>query len=90
MGTGSEIHATVQGDRKLSTPEDSCDNCGRGNRDSTLLAPAVGNMHGMLKSMRAGKKANDSILDIEIIAEIIRLQAAGVFLDSARRVSRNR
>jgi fructose-bisphosphate aldolase, class II len=54
IGTGSEIHETVPNEsRNLSTPEES-----RQFVDSTgidALAPAVGNMHGMLESMVEGK-----------------------------------
>jgi ketose-bisphosphate aldolase len=75
IGTGSEIHETVSNDfRNLSTPEES-----RQFVDATgidVLAPAVGNMHGMLKSMVAGKTKKH--LNIERIAEIKK--AAGVFL----------
>ena len=74
IGTGSEIHETVQGDRTLSTPEEA-----RRFVEATgidVLAPAVGNMHGMLKSMVQGKAKKH--LDLERIAQI--KQAAGVFL----------
>jgi fructose-bisphosphate aldolase, class II len=74
IGTGSEIHETAQGDNKLSTPEEA-----RRFVEATgidILAPAVGNMHGMLKSMVQGKAKKH--LDIERIAQI--KQAAGVFL----------
>lgn len=75
IGTGSEIHETVSNDfQNLSTPEES-----RQFVDSTgidVLAPAVGNMHGMLKSMIQGKAKKH--LNIERIAQIKR--AAGVFL----------
>ena len=74
IGTGSEIHETAQGDRKLSTPEEA-----RHFVEATgvdILAPAVGNMHGMLKSMVQGKAKKH--LDVERINQI--KQAAGVFL----------
>jgi fructose-bisphosphate aldolase, class II len=74
IGTGSEIHATVQGDRKLSTPDEARQFVEATGID--ILAPAVGNMHGMLKSMVQGKAKKH--LDIERIAQI--KQAAGVFL----------
>jgi fructose-bisphosphate aldolase class II len=74
IGTGSEIHETVQGDRKLSTPEEARQFVEATGID--ILAPAVGNMHGMLKSMVQGKAKKH--LDIERIAQI--KQAAGVFL----------
>jgi fructose-bisphosphate aldolase, class II len=75
IGTGSEIHETAQGDpRTLTTPEEA-----RQFAEATgidILAPAVGNMHGMLKSMVQGKAKKH--LDLERIAQI--KQAAGVFL----------
>ncbi len=75
IGTGSEIHETVSNDfRNLSTPEEA-----RQFVDSTgidVLAPAVGNMHGMLESMVEGKTKKH--LNIERIAQIKK--AAGVFL----------
>ena len=74
IGTGSEIHETVQGDRKLSTPEEARQFVEATGVD--ILAPAVGNMHGMLMSMVQGKAKKH--LDIERIAEIKK--AAGVFL----------
>jgi fructose-bisphosphate aldolase class II len=74
IGTGSEIHETAQGDRTLSTPEEARQFVAATGID--ILAPAVGNMHGMLKSMVRGKAKKH--LDIERIAEIKK--AAGVFL----------
>jgi fructose-bisphosphate aldolase class II len=74
IGTGSEIHETAQGDRKLSTPEEARQFVAATGVD--ILAPAVGNMHGMLKSMVQGKAKKH--LDLERIAQI--KQAAGVFL----------
>jgi len=74
IGTGSEIHETAQGDRTLSTPEEARQFVEATGID--ILAPAVGNMHGMLKSMVQGKAKKH--LDIERIAEI--KQAASVFL----------
>jgi fructose-bisphosphate aldolase, class II len=74
IGNGSEIHETAQGDRKLSTPEEARQFVEATGID--ILAPAVGNMHGMLKSMVQGKAKKH--LDIERIAQI--KQAAGIFL----------
>jgi fructose-bisphosphate aldolase, class II len=74
IGTGSEIHETAQGDRTLSTPEEARQFVEATGID--VLAPAVGNMHGMLKSMVQGKAKKH--LDIERIAEIKK--SAGVFL----------
>jgi ketose-bisphosphate aldolase len=75
IGTGSEIHDKAPDLSKgLSTPEE-----GKQFVESTgvdILAPAVGNMHGMLKSMVAGETKKR--LDIQRIASIKR--AAGVFL----------
>ena len=75
IGTGSEIHETSPDLSKgLSTPEEA-----KRFVESTgvdILAPAVGNMHGMLRSMVQGETKKR--LDIERIAGIKR--AAGVFL----------
>ncbi|HVR23522.1 MAG TPA: class II fructose-bisphosphate aldolase [Candidatus Polarisedimenticolia bacterium] len=75
IGTGSEIHETVHNEfRNLTTPEES-----REFVDSTgidVLAPAVGNMHGMLESMVEGKTKKH--LNIERITQIKK--ASGVFL----------
>jgi fructose-bisphosphate aldolase, class II len=73
IGTGSEIKETAQGG-KLSTPEEARQFVEATGID--ILAPAVGNMHGMLKSMVQGKAKKH--LDIERIAQI--KQAAGRFL----------
>jgi len=74
IGTGSEIKETVQGDKKLSTPAEAKQFVEATGID--ILAPAVGNMHGMLKSMVEGKVKKH--LDIGRIAEI--KQAAGAFM----------
>jgi len=75
IGTGSEIHETVTNDfNNLSKPEEA-----RQFVDFTgidVLAPAVGNMHGMLESMVEGKTKKH--LNIERIAQIKK--ATGVFL----------
>jgi len=73
IGTGSEIKETAQGG-KLSTPEEARQFVDATGIDN--LAPAVGNMHGMLKSMVQGKAKKH--LDLERIAQI--KQASGVFL----------
>lgn len=73
IGTGSEIKKTAQGG-KLSTPEEARQFVAATGIDN--LAPAVGNMHGMLKSMVQGEAKKH--LDLERIAQI--KQAAGVFL----------
>jgi fructose-bisphosphate aldolase, class II len=75
IGTGSEIHDTVTKEfRNLTTPEEARQFVAETGID--VLAPAVGNMHGMLKSMVQGKEKKR--LNIERIGEIKR--AAGVFL----------
>ena len=75
IGTGSEIHDAFPNElRTLSTPEES-----RQFVDATgidALAPAVGNMHGMLQSMVEEK--NKKHLNIGRIGEIKK--ATGVFL----------
>lgn len=75
IGTGSEIKESSPDLTKgLSTPEEA-----RHFVESTgvdVLAPAVGNMHGMLKSMVRGEAKKR--LDMERIASIKR--AAKVFL----------
>jgi fructose-bisphosphate aldolase, class II len=73
IGTGSEIKETTQGG-KLTTPEEARQFVEATGID--ILAPAVGNMHGMLKSMVQGKAKKH--LNTERIAQI--KQAAGVFL----------
>jgi fructose-bisphosphate aldolase, class II len=73
IGTGSEIKETAQGG-KLSTPEEARQFVQATSVD--ILAPAVGNMHGMLLSMVEGKAKKH--LNIERIAQI--KQAAGIFL----------
>jgi ketose-bisphosphate aldolase len=75
IGSGSEIHETAPDLSKgLSTPEQA-----KHFVESTgvdILAPAVGNMHGMLKSMLDGETKKH--LQIDRIAGIKR--ATGVFL----------
>jgi fructose-bisphosphate aldolase class II len=75
IGTGSEIHDKAPDLKKgLSTPEEAKQFVESTGVD--ILAPAVGNMHGMLKSMVEGETKKR--LDIERIAAI--KHAAGVFL----------
>ena len=75
IGTGSEIHESVSNEYlNLTTPEEA-----RHFVNSTaidVLAPAVGNMHGMLESMVHGKSKKH--LNIERIAQIKK--AVGIFL----------
>lgn len=75
IGTGSEIHDTMQSEsRNLTTAEEAREFVAATGVD--VLAPAVGNMHGMLNSMVQGKEKKH--LNIERIAEIKK--AAGIFL----------
>jgi fructose-bisphosphate aldolase, class II len=75
IGTGSEIHDTVGNEfRNLSKPEEARQFVAATGID--VLAPAVGNMHGMLKSMVQGKEKKR--LNIQRIGEIKK--TAGIFL----------
>lgn len=75
IGTGSEIHTEIHSEfNRLTTPEEA-----RQFVQSTgidVLAPAVGNMHGMVESMVQGTTKKH--LDIERIAQIKK--ATGIFL----------
>jgi fructose-bisphosphate aldolase class II len=73
IGTGSEIHETAQ-KRSLTRPEEARQFVRATGID--ILAPAVGNMHGMLESMVRGKTRKH--LDIERIAQIKK--AVGIFV----------
>jgi fructose-bisphosphate aldolase, class II len=67
IGTGSEIHAEAPDLSKgLTTPTQAIQFVESTGID--ILAPAVGNMHGMLKSMVKGETKKH--LDIERIAQI--------------------
>ena len=67
IGSGSEIHDTARDLRKgLTTPAEAKQFVEETRIDT--LAPAVGNMHGMLKSMVAG--STKKRLDIERIRTI--------------------
>jgi fructose-bisphosphate aldolase, class II len=67
IGTGSEIHETAQREFKsLTTPEEASRFVQSTGID--VLAPAVGNMHGMVESMVQGKTKKR--LDVERIAQI--------------------
>jgi fructose-bisphosphate aldolase, class II len=69
IGTGSEIHETAPDLSKgLTSPAQAKEFVESTRID--ILAPAVGNMHGMLKSMLQGQARKR--LDIERIAEIKR------------------
>jgi fructose-bisphosphate aldolase class II len=67
IGTGSEVHATVpELSKGLTTPDEAKRYVEATGID--ILAPAVGNMHGMLKSMVKGEARKH--LDIDRIAAI--------------------
>ncbi|HEX6545404.1 MAG TPA: class II fructose-bisphosphate aldolase [Bryobacteraceae bacterium] len=67
IGTGSEIHdAAPDLSKGLTTPEEAKQYVDATGVD--ILAPAVGNMHGMLQSMVQGKTRKR--LDLERIAQI--------------------
>jgi len=75
IGTGSEIHNLGHRDRaNLTTPDEARQFVSATGID--VLAPAVGNMHGMDKSMVQGKERKR--LDVHRIAQI--KQATGVFI----------
>jgi len=75
IGTGSEIHQNAQGEpKRLTTPEEAIQFVRSTGID--VLAPAVGNMHGMVESMVQGTTKKH--LDIERIAQIKK--ATRVFL----------
>jgi fructose-bisphosphate aldolase, class II len=75
IGTGSEIHEIERrGRAKLTTPEESRQFVHATRID--VLAPAVGNMHGMAKSMVQGTMKKH--LDVDRIAQIKK--ASAVFL----------
>ncbi len=75
IGSGSEIHDSAPDRSKsLTTPEQAAEFVKATGID--VLAPAVGNMHGMLRGMVEG--SDKKHLDIERIRQI--KQAAGVFL----------
>jgi len=73
IGTGSEIHETAQ-NKSLTKPAEAKQFVHATGID--VLAPAVGNMHGMLKSMVEGTAKKH--LNIERISEIKK--ATSVFL----------
>jgi len=69
IGTGSEIHeAEQQEPRRLTTPDEARQFVEATGVD--ILAPAVGNSHGLVKSMVAG--TTKKRLDVALIAEIKR------------------
>ena len=67
IGTGSEVHETISASpKRLTTPDEARQFVEQTGID--ILAPAVGNMHGMSKSMVRGESKQH--LDIERIAAI--------------------
>ena len=72
IGTGSEIHETASESKGLTTPEEAKQYVAATGVD--ILAPAVGNMHGMSASMVRGEARKH--LNIQRIAEI--KQATGL------------
>lgn len=74
IGSGSEIRDRVPADLTLTTPEEARQFVQETQVD--VLSPAVGNMHGLLKSMLAGQR--EKHLNIDLIREIKK--AAGVFM----------
>lgn len=80
IGTGSEIHDAAPDLAKgLTTPEEAKQYVDATGVD--VLAPAVGNMHGMLRSMIAG--ASKKRLDLQRIADIKRATGALLTLHGA-------
>jgi fructose-bisphosphate aldolase, class II len=66
IGTGSEIHEDAPDLSRLTTPVEAKEYVGSTGVD--LVAPAVGNMHGMLPSMVSGKSKIH--LNVERISQI--------------------
>jgi fructose-bisphosphate aldolase, class II len=75
IGTGSQIHdAPPASDRALTTPDEAADFVRETGIDT--LAPAVGNMHGVLRSMLSSHATKR--LDIDRIRAI--KERAGIFM----------
>ena len=74
IGTGSQIHDKAPDQLVLTTPEEERQFVEETRVD--VLAPAVGNMHGMLKSMLQG--ATKKRLNIERIRQLG--EATGIFM----------
>ncbi len=74
IGSGSEIRESVPQGMTLTTPEEAQRFIEETGVD--ILAPAVGNMHGLLRSMVRGDE--EKRLRIDLIAQI--KQATGIFL----------
>jgi fructose-bisphosphate aldolase class II len=79
IGTGSGIHDASPELKRMTTPEEA-----KHFADATgvdILAPAVGNMHGMVQSMVEGTTKKH--LDITRIAQIKRAAGAWITLHGA-------
>jgi len=75
IGSGSEIHQTVpEASRTMTTPEEAKQFVDATGID--VVAPAVGNMHGLLRSMVYGEVKKR--LDIQRIRDIKK--ATGIFM----------
>jgi len=74
IGTGSEIHEEAPQGLKLTTPEEAREFAAATGID--ILAPAVGNTHGLSRSMIRGEAQKR--LDIDRIAQIRK--ATGLFM----------
>jgi fructose-bisphosphate aldolase class II len=74
IGTGSEIHEEARKDLVLTTPDEAREFVAATKVD--ILSPAVGNMHGLSKSMLRGDVQKR--LNIERIREIS--EATGLFM----------
>jgi fructose-bisphosphate aldolase, class II len=74
IGTGSEIHEEALKDLRLTTPEEARNFTSATGID--ILAPAVGNTHGLSRSMVRGE--TQKRLNIDRIAEIGK--ATGIFM----------
>jgi len=75
IGSGSEIHQTVpEASRTMTTPEEAKQFVDATGID--VVAPAVGNMHGLLRSMVDGEVKKR--LDIQRIRDIKK--ATGIFM----------
>jgi len=74
IGTGSEIHEEALQGLRLTTPDEAREFVAATHID--ILAPAVGNTHGLTRKMIKGEEQKR--LDIERIAEVRK--ATGLFL----------
>jgi fructose-bisphosphate aldolase class II len=74
IGTGSQIHDRAPDHLVLTTPEEARQFVQETRVD--ILSPAVGNMHGMLKSML--QDATEKRLNVARIGEL--REASGIFM----------